>query len=93
MKQLEKTFIGKGEVKGFSFTQLKNNGKAYIYEVSDGNFKHYEVFKHKENTQFKCVSYPRSKSFGIWAYSVSNLNRAIEIFEEITIQKEVQNGI
>jgi len=93
MKQLEKKFTGKGEVKGFSFTQLKNNGKAYIYEVADGSFKHYEVFKHKENTQFKCISYPRSKSFGIWAFSVSTFERANEIFEELTIEKEVQNGI
>ena len=65
MKPLEITFIGKGEVKGFIFTQIKKSEKAYIYKVETEVSKHYEVFKHKENTQFNCISYPSSKGFGV----------------------------
>ena len=47
MKQLQQNFTGKGQVKGFTFTQIKKNEHAYIYEVNTGNSIHYEVFKHK----------------------------------------------
>lgn len=33
MKKLEKEFIGIGEVKGFTFKQIKESEKAYLYEV------------------------------------------------------------
>lgn len=92
MKQLEKEFVGKGQVKGFLFTQIKNNGRAYIYEVKDGSFKHYEIFKHKENNRFGCVSYPKNNSFGIWAFTTKEICRAIEIFEDLSIEKGGCNG-
>jgi hypothetical protein len=81
MKQLEKQFIGRGQVKGFIFTQIKKSEKAYIYKVDTGTSTHYEVFRHRENTQYNCVSYPSNKQFGITAWSCSNLDKAIERFE------------
>ncbi len=91
MKKLEKEFIGKGQVKGFLFTQLKSNGKAYLYSVNDGVLTHYEIFKHKENNRFGCVSYPKNNSFGIWAFTTRSYERALVIFEELSniILKEI----
>jgi hypothetical protein len=83
MKQLETNFIGKGQVKGFIFTQIKKSKCAYIYKVHTGYSEHYEVFKHKENSHFNCVSYPSDKAFGIWAWSCSNLDKALIKFEEL----------
>lgn len=92
MKELEKEFIGRGEVKGFKFKQLEATPYGYIYEVSsDGENPYYEVFKRKENTQFDCISYPRSSSFGKWAWSVATIEKAknyLTIFEENANKKE-----
>lgn len=66
-KPLPKQFHGMGEVKGYLFTQIRQTNKAFIYEVSSGDSKYYEVFLRKENRRFACVSYPSSKAFGIWA--------------------------
>jgi hypothetical protein len=92
MKQLEKNFIGKGQVKGFIFTQIKKSDNAYIYEVVDGSNLRYEVFNHKLNTRFGCVTYPSNKAFGIWAFTTPSFKRALEIFEDLSIVKEVNNG-
>ncbi len=46
VKELPKLFEGRGEVKGFTFSQLRTSEKAIIYEVRDnetGNL-HFEVF-------------------------------------------------
>jgi hypothetical protein len=83
MKQLEESFIGKGQVKGFIFTQLKKSEYAYIYEVNTEFSIHYEVFKHKENTQYNCISYPSNQGFGLWAWSFTSIERAFEKFDDI----------
>lgn len=84
MKELQESFIGRGQVRGFKFTQIKKNDYAYIYEVNSGSFPRYEVFHRKENSQFNCISYPSNKAFGIWAWSCKTLERALERFEDIT---------
>lgn len=85
MKQLEKEFIGRGEVKGFRFTQINKSDLAYLYEVDCDGSIHYEVFKHKENTQFNCVSYPKTNSFGVWAWTKGTLQEAVEKFELLSL--------
>ena len=92
MKQLEKQFVGKGQVRGFLFTQIKKNEKAYIYEVQDGSVLRYEVFKHKENNRFGCVTYPRDKSFGIWAFTTDSYERALQIYEDLSFERGGSNG-
>lgn len=77
MKNLESTFIGKGQVKGFIFSKVKESEFAFIYEVNTGNSIHYEVFEKKINTQFNCISYPRDNAFGSWAFTFINLESAI----------------
>lgn len=47
VRELQKDFIGTGEVKGFKFHQSLASEKGYIYEVesSPSSPHHYEVFK------------------------------------------------
>lgn len=84
MKQLELKFEGKGEVRGYEFEQLMKSEKGYLYQLKDkdGNI-HHEVFRYKENKQFDCVSYPKSNSFGVWAWCVKEYNKAVELFESL----------
>lgn len=82
-KSLPTHFQGRGEVKGYTFTQISKTDKAFIYEVSSGNSKHYEVFLKKINTLYKCESYPTSKAFGLWAWTKMTLEAANQKFEEL----------
>lgn len=83
MKELQEEFIGKGQVRGFKFTQIKKTKTAYLYRVDTGDSKHYEVFERKENNRFNCVAYPSNKAFGLWAKTSSVFERALEMLEEI----------
>ncbi len=80
MKQLRVRFHGKGEVKGYLFTQISKTDKAFIYEVSYDDSKHYEVFKKKINHRFGCESYPTSNAFGLWAWTFMDLESAVKKF-------------
>lgn len=95
MKELKKEFIGIGEVKGFEFKQLHANGFAYVYEVrnQEANKTYYEVFERVENTIFDCISYPKSKSFGVWAWCISDYDKAMSKYDEITrkMQEKLEN--
>ena len=82
-KPLKIQFEGKGEVKGYDFTQIRQTNKAFLYEVSSGGSKHYEVFLKRINHRFACISYPTSKAFGIWAWTFMNLESAINKFNEL----------
>lgn len=80
MRPLPKEFKGRGEVKGYTFRQVVKEPHGYIYEVDGG--KRYEVFKHKENTRFNLVRYPRSQHFGKWAYTTPSFKRAMELLKK-----------
>lgn len=66
MKELSSVIYGRGEVRGFVFTQLFRSSCAYMYEKRDisSGVLSYEVFRRVENRSFDCVSYPRSSGFG-----------------------------
>ena len=82
MKELDNNFEGRGEVRGFLFKCLLKSDKAYLYEVkTEIDTTHYEVFERKENHQFGCVSYPKSNSFGVWAYTSADWAKALEKYE------------
>ena len=84
MRQLEKQFEGRGQVKGYSFNQITATPYGYIYAVSTkGVVGHYEVFKHLENTLYNTVSYPTNKGFGIWAWTTPDLLKAKVILKSI----------
>jgi len=83
IKPLQKKLAGEGKVKGYDFLQIRQTDKAFIYEVSSGNRKHYEVFKKIVNRRYACVSYPTSKAFGIWAWTYRTLEKAEKKFDEL----------
>lgn len=90
---------GKGEVKGYVLMQVEKGDFAYVYEKNSGEGRpHYEVFKRKSSpvcidfasrkyskTEFK-ESYPRSKSFGSWAWTCGSLGDAMNKFQEINVK-------
>lgn len=90
MKELEYTFIGKGEVKDMVFTHIISCLHGYVYQVTstaideDGKEivikPHYEIFKRRVNRRFESVRYPSSKDFGVWAWTATEMKRAFEIF-------------
>ncbi len=92
MKELKESFIGKGQVRGFEFTQIKKTEFGYIYKVDTKNTIWYEVFKRKVNSRYNCISYPSNKAFGVWAWTVNSLDKANSILEDIKIRKELSNG-
>ena len=93
MKQLREYFIGIGQVKGFEFTQIEKSSYGYIYAVNTGENIHYEVFKHYENTRYNTVSYPSNKSFGRWAWTFSDLQKAEDKFDELELLFESKIGL
>ena len=94
MTNLQQTFEGRGEMKGYTFRQLKESDYAFVYELSDETgFKHYEVFDKKINTQYDCISYPKSTSFGKWAWCFKHLDtqralmQAIDKYDKINLEQ------
>jgi hypothetical protein len=87
MIELKDKFIGKGQVKGFRFTQIKKTEYGFIYRIHDKGRIYYEVFERKENNRFNCVSYPSNKAFGVWAWTTTNFCRAEDILQDIEINK------
>ena len=85
MKELKSYFVGIGQVKGYVFNQIKATKYAYLYEVSENNIIHYEVFKRYENTLYDCVSYPTDKAFGVWAWTTTSLERAEDMLNSLEL--------
>ena len=90
-QELKKVFKGRGEMKGYKFSQIAMNDFAFIYEKRwlDSLSITYEVFERRINKRFDTISYPSSKSFGIWAFDVATLDKAVIKFYELT--KRVKN--
>ena len=84
LKELEISFDGRGEVKGYKFEQIMKSDKAYIYKKNLEDITTYEVFKRMENVQFGCVSYPGSKSFGLWAWEYYHYDLALLCFKKLS---------
>lgn len=85
--KLPEDFIGKGEVKGFQFHQLKRGNNAFLYEVMTEGRSHYEVFKFRvvftPKTKIPHEGYPKANSFGIWAWTYNQLEKALVKFYTI----------
>jgi len=87
MKQLAKEIKGRGSKKGTFLKQLKASKHAYLYECTGENFNpHYEVFMHKENTYFNCVSYPTDEAFGKWAWTFNKYSEALYCFDVLNME-------
>lgn len=84
IKVLPLEFIGRGEVKGFTFKQIEASDYGYIYHVSaNSSCEWYEVFRKKINTRFATIAYPNSKSFGITAWTCKTLEKANRKFTSL----------
>lgn len=91
--EIEKSFIGYGEVKDFIFNQVDKNEFGYIYSVEDDGKMHYEVFE-KRSSQV-CIDfieriysetetrdvYPKANAFGVWAFTCTDLDHAYKYFK------------
>ena len=87
MRELQEQFDGKGQVRGYTFTQISKTDCGFIYEVEHGGHRHYEVFKKRLNHRFGTISYPTDKAFGVWAWTCGTLERAKCKLEAIKHQK------
>ena len=74
MKELPLHFNGKGQVKGYTFTQISMTDWGFIYEAEHSGHIHYELFKKRLNHRFGMISYPTDKAFDIWAMICMCLN-------------------
>jgi hypothetical protein len=87
IKKIPTEFVGKGEVKGFDFRQLKRDQKACLYLVDCEGSLHYEVFKivlrHIPRSEQLYEAYPKANSFGIWAWTYTDLETAFLKFKEL----------
>jgi hypothetical protein len=88
IKDLPSSFLGKGEVKEMTFDLIVKNEIAYVYRVTDNrDFSvRYEVFKRKVNTLYNMISYPKSNSFGVWAWTFSSILDALDKFNNLTLK-------
>ena len=99
IKPLENKIIGTGEVKDFIFTKITSTQYAYLYEVDGGDTNvHYEVFERK--TAPTCIDfekriysdvdvkeyYPKSKDFGLWAWTFKEYSKALYKLNTIKIK-------
>ena len=99
IRELEKDFIGTGEVKGFKFHQVLASEKGYIYEVkSSPNMpSYYEVFRRVTTNSVEMteegklrpvkdkviVAYPKSTRFGLTAWSCANEEHALRVYYDL----------
>lgn len=96
IQELEKSFIGLGDVKKFKFNQIASNDKGYLYEVTIAqNVKYYEVILRKvvricldfykkiySETEFKEM-YPKSSKFGLDAWTYKDKDVALQKLNEL----------
>lgn len=90
IKPLKKEFTGKGEVKGYRFKRIKQTGLVTMYEVSNGDNIHYEIFKRRVNHRFRVESYPSSKRFGVIAFTALTREKAEIIFNKLQKEEEAR---
>jgi hypothetical protein len=91
MKQLEKSFTGKGKEKIFKFDEVYKDGLYRVYQKTDGINYYYEairVIEEKDVEMFgKMVEaherYPSNEDFGISAYCCLSIDNAMNRIEEM----------
>lgn len=84
IKLLKKKFIGRGEVKGFQFTQIYAHDLFYVYQVncdpSESNHTYYELIKRYSMWGREC--YPGSNTFGRYGWTHQTLEGISELIME-----------
>lgn len=80
IRLLPDEYIGRGEVRGFHFKKIMTDPRYYVYQVTDGNKKYFELIKRYVNGNRE--SYPTSKMFGIKAWTSPTLERIEQLIKE-----------
>ena len=93
IKQLKTGFIGVGQVRGFQFALISKTNWAFLYEVDTGDTIYYEVFRKRINRRFACESHPTDKAFGIWAWTTPNMERALEILNNLSNNEQTLDAL
>ena len=96
IQHLELNFTGSGEVEGMAFESFYISLNAYMYKVTDDGNERFEVFERRKTpvcidfekriyseTEFKEI-YPKSRDFGVWAWTFSDKEKALNKFMEIS---------
>jgi len=90
MRELPKEFVGTGEVKDWTFTQVKQTDLGYVYRREWMGAVYYEVFRRRENHIGEImgrgeaiISYPNANAFGVWAWCLGDKDRAIEMLDNM----------
>lgn len=92
LKPFPKNFIGRGEVRGFQFSQILVSDRAYCYEVNVGGVLYFNVFKRVENHRYLTISYPGPNAFGVWSWVYRSLEDAKQKFYGLTKMGGQRNG-
>lgn len=102
-QEIPEEFMGKGGVKGFKFTQVERSPGAYLYHVQSEKRIYYEIFRRKtspvcldfakriySDTEQR-VSYPKANAFGVWAWTYNGHDKAINKFDAISNEGEIDD--
>jgi len=92
IRELKPLFQGIGEVKDYEFRLIRSAEWGFLYEVSNGDRKHYEVFKRRVNRRFATVSYPTSKAFGKWAWTYTVFRFAVKKYKELEVEFKLKDN-
>ena len=82
IRLLPDEFIGIGEVKGFHFKKIMTDPRYYVYQVTDEGKRHFELIKRVINKKYNKEYYPKSKEFGIKAWTALTLERINQLIKE-----------
>ena len=82
LRLLPAEFTGIGEVNGFQFKRIIENPKYYVYQVTDEGKRHFELIKRVINKKYNKEYYPKSKEFGIKAWTARTLERINQLIKE-----------
>ena len=85
IKELPIEFTGRGEVRGLQFRQLMKGNHTLLYDVTYDGITNHEVFEIRicltPITKESYVGYPKANSFGVWARTYRNYEKAVEQFK------------
>ena len=96
LKELPKVKKGRGSTKGFKYTQILKKREGYIYEVDTGHNTYYEIFESRQKEVKSPIEkrihagftdyevWPSDESFGRWAWTTKNKERAIDIYNSLS---------
>ncbi len=95
IKNLNKSFLGKGNMRSWIFSRILVSDTAYVYLLrSENEEQHWEVVKRKVFTKYKhskkgivavrFEKYPETKDFGVYGWCMDNYKSAEAKFNKLS---------